>query len=218
MSHAIPPVNTPGQPTRQRAIVYIDGFNLYFGLRDSGLRRYLWLNVVALAESLLRGGQELVAVRYFTSRVSGPSAKQQRQKAYLDVLATLSEQLSIHYGKYQESPRTCRFCQREDRVPGEKMTDVNIAVEMLTDAFQERFDTAILVSGDSDLHGPVQRIRSLFPAKRVVMAFPPGRRSLELQQVAAAHFQIGRAKFAASQFPDEVKCNGFVLRKPPSWA
>jgi hypothetical protein len=38
----------------QRVIAYIDGFNLYFGLRESGLRRCYWLNLPALAESLLR--------------------------------------------------------------------------------------------------------------------------------------------------------------------
>ncbi len=27
-----------------RVIVYIDGFNLYFGLKSKGWRRYFWLN------------------------------------------------------------------------------------------------------------------------------------------------------------------------------
>lgn len=31
------------------------------------------------------------------------------------------------------------------------MTDVNIAVEMMRDAFQDRFDAALLISADSDL-------------------------------------------------------------------
>ena len=31
-----------------RVMGYIDGFNLFFGLRDSGLRRYYWLNPEAL--------------------------------------------------------------------------------------------------------------------------------------------------------------------------
>jgi hypothetical protein len=33
----------------------------------------------------------------------------------------------------------------------EKMTDVNIAVELLTDAFQDSFDVALLISADGDL-------------------------------------------------------------------
>ena len=29
----------------QRVIVYIDGFNLYYGLRAAGLQRYYWLDL-----------------------------------------------------------------------------------------------------------------------------------------------------------------------------
>ena len=56
---------------KQRVIAYIDAFNLYFGLRESGLRRCYWLNLKALAESLLRSEQELVATKYFTARIAG---------------------------------------------------------------------------------------------------------------------------------------------------
>jgi hypothetical protein len=31
--------------SNKRVIAYIDGFNLYFGLRDSGYRRYYWLDI-----------------------------------------------------------------------------------------------------------------------------------------------------------------------------
>jgi uncharacterized LabA/DUF88 family protein len=33
------------------------------------------------------------------------------------------------------------------------MTDVNIAVELMQDAFQNKFDTALLVTANSDLVG-----------------------------------------------------------------
>lgn len=41
MSQTTPLVNVPGQPIRHRVIVYIDGFNLYFGLRDDAIRQVL---------------------------------------------------------------------------------------------------------------------------------------------------------------------------------
>ena len=53
----------------QRMIAYIDGFNLYYGLRAAGWRRYYWLDLRRLAENLLRPGQTLAAVRYFSARV-----------------------------------------------------------------------------------------------------------------------------------------------------
>jgi uncharacterized LabA/DUF88 family protein len=103
-------------------------------------------------------------------------------------------------------------------VPNEKMTDVNIAVEMMADAFQDRFDTALLVSADSDLCAPLCRIRELFPNKRVIVAFPPSRRSAELAKVATATIVIGKGRLKASQFPDVITTqSGHVLNKPTTW-
>ena len=38
-------------------IVYVDGFNLYHGLKASFRRRLLWLDLVAVAESLRPQGR-----------------------------------------------------------------------------------------------------------------------------------------------------------------
>jgi len=201
-----------------RVAVYIDGFNLYFGIRASGLGRYLWLDLCAFSNSLLKPSQKLVAVKYFTARISRPESKRQRQNTYLDALGTLKADLfSIAYGNFQQNPAICQECGVQSDVPNEKQTDVNIAVAMLTDAFKDRFDVALLVSADSDLCPVVSSIRALFPKKRVVVAFPPGRASKELAGIASA-FSIGRAKLSQSQFPDVMRLSsGFELKKPAHW-
>jgi len=48
---------------KAKVVAYVDGFNLYFGLRDSKWRRYYWLNVGALCNSLLRENQELLVTK-----------------------------------------------------------------------------------------------------------------------------------------------------------
>jgi hypothetical protein len=116
------------------------------------------------------------------------------------------------------NPFTCRNCCYTQQIPSEKMTDVNIAVELMTDAFQDRFDTAILISADSDLVGPIVALHRLFPAKRVIAAFPPERFSANLRKVASAHLRIGRAVIAHSQLPETVSsASGFVLQRPTTW-
>jgi uncharacterized LabA/DUF88 family protein len=205
------------EPPKQRVITYIDGFNLYFGLKNSGFHRYYWLNLQELSRNILPPRSELVYTKYFTTRVAAPADKRERQANYIEALEMLKD-FAIYYGKYQFATRTCSQCGYEDRTPNEKMTDVNIAVEMLSDAFQDRFDVALLVSGDSDLTGPVAAVRRLFPEKRVIIAFPPARHSQELQEAAAGYFVIGRAKFSKSQFPDQIrKPNGYVLKRPQRW-
>jgi hypothetical protein len=129
-----------------RVITYIDGFNLYFGLKSQGWERFLWLNVQALSRNLLKPDQTLARTKYFTSRVALPPDKAKRQSTYIDAISTLAD-TSIYFGKYQTNPHTCRSCGHVHNANSEKMTDVNIAVELLQDAFQDAFDAAVLYLG-----------------------------------------------------------------------
>lgn len=54
----------------------------------------------------------------------------------------------------------------------EKRTDVNIAVAMLVDAFNDKYDTAILMSGGADFISLVNEVRNM--NKKVVIATPDG--------------------------------------------
>ena len=64
----------------RNVVVYVDGFNLYFGLRESGLRRFYWLDIEALAQTMLLPDQQLVIVRYFTADLRGTSGKRKRSR------------------------------------------------------------------------------------------------------------------------------------------
>ena len=201
----------------ERVIAYIDGYNLYYGLRTKRWQRYYWLNLQQMMTRLLKPAQTLQSTKYFTARVSSPADKVKRQNTYLEALGTLSD-LHIFYGHFLEETIICRNCGHTYTTHHEKMTDVNIALQMLTDAFQNAFDTALLVSADSDLVGPVRTIQTLFPAKKVVVVFPPARRSAALQKTAYKYLYLGQNVLRKSQFPEEVvKSNGFVLRRPSSW-
>jgi len=200
-----------------RVITYIDGFNLYFGLREKGWHRFYWLNVQLLARNLLKFNQELVMTKYFTARIIGSPDKEKRQSTFIEALETVPN-LEIIYGKYQLNPRECTHCGFKDQVPNEKMADVNIAVEMLSDAVKDKFDTALLLSADSDLAPLIRAIKNTFSQKRVVVVFPPKRDSVELRNIAHACLRIGRANLARSLFPDNVrKADGFILQRPPTW-
>jgi uncharacterized LabA/DUF88 family protein len=216
-------------PGSRRVIAYVDGFNLYFGLREKRWRRYYWLNVQALVQSLLKPDQVLVCTKYFTARISGArrgdaptiakerEAKRQRQCNFLDALGTLSD-FHIYEGHYLAKTIRCFRCNRSWEKPEEKMTDVQIATELLTDAFENRFDTALLISGDSDLVPPIRSIRSLFINKEVIVVFPPERTSEQLRRHASASFIVGKANLRKSQFPEKVILpNGFVLHRPARW-
>ena len=202
----------------RRAMVYVDGFNLYYGLKSKGWRRFYWLDLVALSEQLLQDGQRLAGVRYFTARLSGRQAdKKARQATFLRALGTLPN-LTMYYGHFLQKTRTCASCGAQWPVYEEKMTDVNIAVELLGDAQDDRFDTAFIVSGDSDLAGPVEEVLARYPDKRVIVAFPPNRRSDKLRRIASGAFVIGRNVFKKSQLPWTVERKGRPpVTRPTSW-
>lgn len=203
-----------------RVITYIDGFNLYFGLRSKGWRKYYWLDLENLSRTLLKPDQHLVAVHYFTARIrtNGHNVDDMRRQClYLDALGTLPA-TSMCFGHYLEKARQCRSCGAQWMDYEEKMTDVNIAVQMLADAFDDRFDTALMISADSDLTTPVCHVRKRFPAKRIIIAEPPGRHSTALCSKASGFFTIGEAKLRASQLPESLtRADGFVLHRPTHW-
>ena len=203
---------------QKRVIVYIDGFNLYEGLCEQGWRKYLWLNLETFSESLLTNGQKLAQVKYFTTRVSHPFEKRKRQSTFIDALGTLPK-LRISYGRFKPDEKTCERCSAIVHYQTEKQTDVNIASEMLIDTFNKEFETAILVSGDSDLVAPVKYIRSLSDGRSIVVAFPPKRESYELESVATAAYRIVKKKFRDNQFPETVVLSKTIsLKKPQEWA
>lgn len=95
---------------------------------------------------------------------------------------------------------------------------MNIAVRLLEDAYDDRFDTAMVISGDSDLVPPVKSVRSRFPRKRVVVAAPPKRWSAQLGQAANAALQISPLTIRSNRLPDPVITpSGVELRAPSGW-
>jgi len=98
------------------------------------------------------------------------------------------------------------------------MTDVNIATSMIVDAFNDVYDMAMLISGDSDLVPPIRAIHSNFNKKRVLVAFPPKRHNASMALVAKGSLTIGRKTLVDSQFDEEVKSKtGYALKIPNSW-
>lgn len=200
----------------KRVIAYIDGFNLYFGIKDAGFSHCKWLDIHKLVASYLTFNQQLVEVKYFTSRVTNHPGKQKRQTIYLEALETTG--VKLVYGLYKAKNIECENCGHLWSISNEKMTDVNIATHLLLDAFRNEYDTAILVSGDSDLVPPIKAVHENFSQKSVSVFFPPARHNNSVAAVAKGSLIIGRKRLADFQLPDEVsKKDGFVLKKPMEW-
>ncbi len=122
---------------------YIDGFNLYHGMKTKFARRYLWLDVVELVRRL-RPDDNTVAVRYYTALVRSEPEAASRQRQYLEGLqAHCGPALDVRLGWFKPKKLApCKQCgedwlcgcPRKVRSYEEKETDVALAAAMVADA------------------------------------------------------------------------------------
>jgi uncharacterized LabA/DUF88 family protein len=169
--------------------VYIDGFNLYYGALKHTTHK--WLDLQHYFE-LVRPDDDIQTIHYFTAIVNGPSRTD--QLTYLAALETLSK-VNIVRGRYMEKPVVCRVAACTHRAPRtfmrseEKRTDVNIALQMLDDAYQGLAERMVLVSGDSDLVPALNFVKVRAPHCELVVYVPNNNpnRGAAVQLRAAAH-------------------------------
>jgi uncharacterized LabA/DUF88 family protein len=204
----------------ERVIAYVDGFNLYFGLKDKGWSRYYWLNLKLLCQNLLNNPkhpQRLLSEKYFTSRITAPPDKKKRQSTYLEALGTI-DGIKLYYGKYQPTSIRCKNCNFLNEEPEEKMTDVQLATELVSDAYLNNYDTAFIISGDRDLVPAIEKITSEPLSKRAVIVFPPMRTNSDLRRVGNAYLHITEAELEKSLLPPAIsKIGGYILNCPSEW-
>ena len=225
----------------ERVITYIGGFNLYYGIKSRYAGQYRWLDLLRLSELFTKGSQHVEKVKYFTADILADNRKMADQRTYLYALENhCGDRLEIIKGKYLKKEILCPTHHDACRHPGfspcknyhhrdcdgilstleEKMTDVNIATSMLVDAFQDHFDTAFLISADSDLLPPIRVITQLFPQKRIIILFPPGRESYQMEHSVRQGDcrRIKEMHLRGASLPQTITtANGSVLHKPLAW-
>lgn len=205
----------------ERISIYVDGFNVYYGFKRKGWERYLWLDYRAVFERLVRPGQELVDVNYFTA-LSNRDGSRQRQQTYLNAL-DIQGGVTVHNGRIESRPIKCKKCgKKSHNRQQEKETDVSMAVRMLTDSFEERCDSVWLMTNDSDL---VPAVKALVARNtKVVIVRPPTGTGVsagdELVQASGnRELHVGRNVWAQSQLPEELqrKKGQRRHRRPETW-
>lgn len=179
--------------TKKRVIVYIDGFNLYHALDDLGLPHVKWLNLWSLSEKLIRGNEEVAAVKYFTAYATWRPSSYRRHQRYVQALE--AHGVTTVIGRFKAKTVRCQAqCRQEYKTHEEKETDVNIGVHLMADALNNRFDRALVVSADTDLNAAVALVRQEAPGVRVDLVAPPGRKNRN----SSALFEVTKGKVKSS--------------------
>ncbi|MEM9361741.1 MAG: NYN domain-containing protein [Bacteroidota bacterium] len=172
-----------------RTIVYVDGFNFYYGLkkkkrRDIRWGAYYWIDLYKLFEQFLDADDTLVTVKYFTAPPLS-IGKRIRQSALFKANDIINgRNFQVIKGKYIDKPIHCTNCKTDFTKPEEKRTDVNIAVNLIGDCALDNVDKLILVTADSDLVPPLEFIKTNYPNKKLRIFFPPTNYSNDLRDIA----------------------------------
>jgi len=207
-----------------KTIVYVDGFNLYYGAVKG--TPYKWLNVKTLCQLLLPKNQ-IIRIKYFTAPViARPNDPHQpnRQQLFFRALQTIPE-LEIIFGRFLSheimmplahpplgQPKYAKVIKTE-----EKGSDVNIAAHMVNDGHKGLYQVGILVSNDSDLVEPVKIVRNELKLPVGVLNPFIQSPSFDLRKHANFVKPIRTGVLSASQFPSTLKDANGTFYKPPSW-
>ena len=207
----------------KKAIFYIDGFNFYYGLKakaeeNSQWKNYYWIDLIKFCSKFLPDKTELVAVKYFTSPPQNPE-KRSRQGAFFKANKIINgDRFEIINGQYLLKDVNCSQCKRNFSVPEEKRTDVNIAIHVLTDCFEENVDHVYFITADSDQIPTMQLINKKFPDKVFKVLFPPKTNSHEIQRLTKVYYlNDHEQKFKESIMPTEVIADTKKYTRPPEW-
>jgi hypothetical protein len=216
-----------------RAIVYIDGFNLYRRAL-SGHNEYKWLDLVALSRNLLPDF-DVKKIHLFTSHIK-PGAfsdprRVSRQQIYFRALATQSPLLTITLGKFRAdarwmaklpleiNPESGFYQMVKVRKIEEKGSDVNLAIRMVADAFEKSCDISIVLTNDSDQSGPLAMLKNeLLHDTGIIFPVPDNRSSKSLTKTNPSIQRfITEELLLNSQLPEKLKDSIGTIVRPKEW-
>jgi hypothetical protein len=200
----------------RRAAFYVDGFNFYHALDELNLPHLKWLDWAALAKLIATpAGERVERIVLCTAKPKHrPEDVQDRHQTYMDALRArgiivregwfLAEQMECRDPRCRANPGTW---QRHT----EKEGDVSLALSLIEDAYEDRFDTAYLVTSDNDQVPTLDLLRRRFgPAsakpKKAVVVFPTWRRTGASTKLAnlAATARLSEAMVGTCLLPRDV--------------
>jgi uncharacterized LabA/DUF88 family protein len=233
---------------RKRVMAYVDGFNLYYGLKNASQtsdrehvkyggdpaiclgRSLYWLDLHRVILSKIKGEEECVGIKYFSAprrlstrvkmdpeKRAAKEASNARQRVLFDALRTLPLVQIIEGWYAEKSPHVCGGCDTTTERFEEKGTDVNIADQMIVDAYEDRADIAMVMSADGDLVAPVATVQRL--GKEVRLILPPGRKKADQLKAIASECQGLTIKaIRGLTMPDAIPRQGLLdIRRPKEW-
>ena len=158
----------------KRAALYIDGFNLYHAVNDLNESFLKWCNFWRLGEIIIPQHSEvLVKAVFCTAYYPHDHGKRVRHERLVNALDAAGVETIL--GHFSSEPADCRDCGRKWDKPTEKASDIHFALTLYEDALNNVFDTAYMITSDTDQAATARFVSTRFPEKKLISVSPPGR-------------------------------------------
>ncbi|MBM4446001.1 MAG: NYN domain-containing protein [Chloroflexi bacterium] len=165
-----------------RVAIFIDGSNLYHGLRSNFGRHNL--NFSEFSNKLC--GSRRLFRTYYYNVLQDPTQRPDSYREQQDFFDALRKTpyLEVRLGSTKVA----------QGIPVEKGIDIMLATDLLYFAWNDFYDVAVLVSGDSDFAYALQAVKNM--GKHVEVAYFESGVSKDLLNVADNRYLLNRSFFS----------------------
>ncbi len=141
-------------PIKNRVAVFIDGSNLYHKLKDLQVSNTINFDYIGLCNKLVRD-RKIISCRYYVGAIRAKEGDDKGQNLRANQLRLfnklITQGFAIKKGNFLFNGGGFH----------EKGVDVKLAVDLLVGAYDNIWDTAIVISSDSDLNPAIKKVKHL---------------------------------------------------------
>lgn len=168
-----------------KIITYIDGFNFYHSISNllaaqNKPSKFKWVDFTKMAALFLAGNDTIEKIYYFSAYASWKPESMQRHRVFVSILQDLG--IKVVLGSFKRKSVHCTNCNTTILKHEEKQTDVNIAVQIMKDAYERNCECMQIVSGDTDLIPPIAFAKE--QGIKIHIVLPPNQRARKLITLA----------------------------------
>ncbi len=131
----------------ERVCIFIDGSNFYHQLKESGTNTKI--DYGDLSQTLVTPKRKLIRTYYYVCPPTDPTHDSYHDQQKFFSYLKNTPYLQLRFGHIEQRGST----------HVEKGIDVQIAVDMIALAYENAYDTAILISNDADLLPAVEHVK-----------------------------------------------------------
>lgn len=202
---------SPTSQVQKRSALYVDGFNLYHPINDMGEAFLKWASLWKLGKILSEpSGLTLVKVVLCTAVPTDNPGKRDRHTTFN--AAQRARGVEVILGHH--------VVEGISGKRAEKQSDINLALSVILDGLDDVYDTAFLLSADSDQAATGRIFSKRLESKNLISVAPPGRSPPEkLRPFCIKSITLTKHHLECCVMPEMVEGKtGKPITRPASYA